>query len=266
MRLGGVKTRFTPNHFHLSAVAAPKTAIWDAGCNGCSPATCGCYHRHYHSSGHVWRGRFKAFPIQRDERFLTVLRYAERNPLRAKLVGAASRGLAMVELAIPLTGRRVRLALRRRPSRCRRIEIAAIELAANRSGAGNDPAQHRSRHPLRVGAVGKNGCETARAARDHPTSRPPQEARKVECPLFLPVDWVKGKGSAAMLNSVLEAEGRSVQRIAGYASGTEPGDLGMVSNDVLSRLVSRIARQLNGNWQSTVTEIEGRRYIIFTKQ
>ena len=43
------------------------------------------YHRHYCSSGHVWQGRFKAFPIQQDEHFLTVLRYTERNALRARL-------------------------------------------------------------------------------------------------------------------------------------------------------------------------------------
>ncbi|MEN6494624.1 MAG: transposase [Thermoguttaceae bacterium] len=42
------------------------------------------YHRHYHSSGHVWQGRFKAFPIESDEHLLTVLRYVERNPVRAK--------------------------------------------------------------------------------------------------------------------------------------------------------------------------------------
>ena len=47
------------------------------------------YHRHYHGSGHVWQGRFKAFPIQRDEHFLTVLRYVERNALRAGLVEQA---------------------------------------------------------------------------------------------------------------------------------------------------------------------------------
>jgi len=40
------------------------------------------YHRHYGGSGHVWQGRFKAFPIQNDEHYLTVLRYVERNPLR----------------------------------------------------------------------------------------------------------------------------------------------------------------------------------------
>jgi len=47
------------------------------------------YHQHYHSSGHVWQGRFKAFPIQQDEHFLTVLPYVERNALRAKLVPSA---------------------------------------------------------------------------------------------------------------------------------------------------------------------------------
>lgn len=44
------------------------------------------YHGHYQGSGHVWQGRFKAFPIQDDEHFLTVLRYVERIGLRAKLV------------------------------------------------------------------------------------------------------------------------------------------------------------------------------------
>ena len=44
------------------------------------------YHRHYKGSGHVWQGRFKAFPVQSDEHCLTVLRYVERNPLRANMV------------------------------------------------------------------------------------------------------------------------------------------------------------------------------------
>lgn len=44
------------------------------------------YHEHYQTSGHVWQGRFKAFPIQEDEHLLTVLRYAERNPERAGLI------------------------------------------------------------------------------------------------------------------------------------------------------------------------------------
>src|SRR5438445_2015681 len=47
------------------------------------------YHKHYHSSGHVWQGRFKAFPIEQDEHLLTVLRYVERNAARAGLVERA---------------------------------------------------------------------------------------------------------------------------------------------------------------------------------
>ncbi len=47
------------------------------------------YHRHHGGSGHVWQGRFKAFPIQQDEHLLSVLRYVERNPLRAKMVERA---------------------------------------------------------------------------------------------------------------------------------------------------------------------------------
>ena len=47
------------------------------------------YHRHCHSTGHVWQGRFKAFPIQEDNHLLAVLRYVERNALRANLVAQA---------------------------------------------------------------------------------------------------------------------------------------------------------------------------------
>ena len=48
------------------------------------------YHEHHHTSGHVWQGRFKAFPIQEDEHLLTVLRYVERNPFRAGIVPQAA--------------------------------------------------------------------------------------------------------------------------------------------------------------------------------
>ena len=47
------------------------------------------YHQHYATSGRVWQGRFKAFPIQQNTHLLTVLRYVERNPLRAGLVTRA---------------------------------------------------------------------------------------------------------------------------------------------------------------------------------
>ena len=36
------------------------------------------YKRHYHSSGHIWQGRFKAFPVQEDDHLRVVLRYMGR--------------------------------------------------------------------------------------------------------------------------------------------------------------------------------------------
>jgi putative transposase len=77
-----------PNHFHL--------VLWPYGDGDLSrwtqwllTAHVRRYHRHYGGSGHVWQGRFKAFPIQEDEHLLAVLRYVERNALRANLVGRA---------------------------------------------------------------------------------------------------------------------------------------------------------------------------------
>src|SRR5262249_30648887 len=43
------------------------------------------YHKRHVTSGHVWQGRFKSFPIQEDAHLLTVLRYVLRNPCRAGL-------------------------------------------------------------------------------------------------------------------------------------------------------------------------------------
>jgi putative transposase len=49
------------------------------------------WHAHYHTegTGHLYQGRFKTFPIEEDEHLLAVLRYVERNALRANLVEQA---------------------------------------------------------------------------------------------------------------------------------------------------------------------------------
>ena len=77
-----------PNHFHL--------VLWprhDGDLSAWMQWLLTSYVRHYQrrfrSTGHVGQGRFKAFPIQEDEHLLTVLRYVERNPLRAGLVPSA---------------------------------------------------------------------------------------------------------------------------------------------------------------------------------
>jgi putative transposase len=77
-----------PNHFHLVLwpFANGDLSRWMQWLMTCHVRR---YHRHYKSCGHIWQGRFKAFPIQQDGHYLTVLRYIERNPLRAKLVKAS---------------------------------------------------------------------------------------------------------------------------------------------------------------------------------
>jgi putative transposase len=42
-------------------------------------------HDHSAGTGHVYQGRFKSFPVQTDEHFLTVNRHVERSALRANL-------------------------------------------------------------------------------------------------------------------------------------------------------------------------------------
>lgn len=79
-----------PNHFHLVLwphadgelshfmrwLTMTHTQRWHA-------------HRHSAGSGHLYQGRFKSFPIQDDDHFLTICRYVERNALRAGLVPRA---------------------------------------------------------------------------------------------------------------------------------------------------------------------------------
>jgi putative transposase len=79
-----------PNHFHM--------VLWpyeDGDLSRWMQWLLTAHVRRYHaargpdSCGRVWQGRFKAFPIQQDAHLLTVLRYVERNPLRANMVRCA---------------------------------------------------------------------------------------------------------------------------------------------------------------------------------
>jgi putative transposase len=49
------------------------------------------HHAHYRTAGggHLYQGRFKSFPVQDDAHFLTLCRYVEANPLRARRVKSA---------------------------------------------------------------------------------------------------------------------------------------------------------------------------------
>jgi putative transposase len=77
-----------PNHFHLvlRPGADGELGRW---MRWLLTAHAQRYHRHHKTSGHVWQGRYKAFPVQDDDHPATVLRYVERDPLRAGLVARA---------------------------------------------------------------------------------------------------------------------------------------------------------------------------------
>jgi putative transposase len=47
------------------------------------------HHRKYQTGGRLWQGRFRASAVQRDSHLLIVMRYVERNALRAQLVSRA---------------------------------------------------------------------------------------------------------------------------------------------------------------------------------
>ena len=134
-----------PNHFHL--------VLWPRAEGELSrylqwllTAHVRRYHRRYRSSGHVWQGRFKAFPIARDEHLLAVLRYVERNPLRAKLVRqaqnwpwsslSAPRAGFLHECPVPLP--RNWVARVNAPETV--AELAALRRSANRSTPFGAPA------------------------------------------------------------------------------------------------------------------------------
>jgi len=77
-----------PNHFHLVVEPAHPTAL-SQFMQWLLTSHVRRYHNHYRTSGHVWQGRFKSFPVQRDEHLITVLRYVLQNPVRAGLSSTA---------------------------------------------------------------------------------------------------------------------------------------------------------------------------------
>ena len=103
-----------PNHFHL--------LLWPRGDNDLSQFMQWLTLTHtqrWHAqrqsvgSGHLYQGRFKSFPVQSDDHFLTVCRYVERNALRAKLApragdwrwGSLARGNTSDADAVPMLSR-----------------------------------------------------------------------------------------------------------------------------------------------------------------
>jgi putative transposase len=78
-----------PNHFHLVLQAGATGAV-SAAMQWAQTSYVSRFRVKYASSGHIFQGRFKSFPIQNNEHLLTVMRSVERNPVRAKLVKRAT--------------------------------------------------------------------------------------------------------------------------------------------------------------------------------
>jgi putative transposase len=77
-----------PNHFHF-VVRPSADEDFSAWTRWLFTTHVRWYHAKYQTQGHLWQGRYKAFLIQEDHHLLTVMRYVERNALRANLVERA---------------------------------------------------------------------------------------------------------------------------------------------------------------------------------
>jgi putative transposase len=79
-----------PNHWHLVVWPRHDSEVTDF-LQWLTATHTMRWHAHYHTSGtgHLYQGRFKSFPVESDEHLLAVLRYVERNPLRAGLAERA---------------------------------------------------------------------------------------------------------------------------------------------------------------------------------
>ena len=145
------------------------------------------WHAHHGTAGmgHVYQGRFKSFPIAADDHLLAVLRYVERNPLRAGLVSRAqawrwgslyrrTRGTAdeqalLTESPVP----RGRLWLKHVNQAQTDAELADIRRSVNRG-------QPFGTEAWRTKVARKLGLEHTFRPRGRPRKKPP--ANTVESP------------------------------------------------------------------------------------
>src|SRR5215469_15554598 len=78
-----------PNHWHL-VLRPRRDHDLAAYLSWVSNTHVKRYRAHYkNTSGHLYQGRYKSFPVQEDAYFLTLMRYVEANPLPPKLVTRA---------------------------------------------------------------------------------------------------------------------------------------------------------------------------------
>jgi len=77
-----------PNHYHiLLEIEDPEKLSKMMA--GLARSYVHYYQKNYKLGGHIWRGRFKSQPIEKEKYLLRCGRYIERNPVKAKMVGLA---------------------------------------------------------------------------------------------------------------------------------------------------------------------------------
>lgn len=74
-----------PNHFHLVIYTKYSESLSKA-MHWISSSYVRYYNKRYKISGHLWQGRYKSFIVQKESYLLTLLKYVEVNPKRAKIV------------------------------------------------------------------------------------------------------------------------------------------------------------------------------------
>lgn len=79
-----------PNHWHL-VLCPPSDESMPQFMRWLTLTHTQRWHAYHHTIGygHLYQGRYKSFPVQKDEHFLQLVRYVERNAKRAALVKKA---------------------------------------------------------------------------------------------------------------------------------------------------------------------------------
>jgi len=79
-----------PNHYHiLLEIREPEKLSKMMA--GVARSYVYYYQKNYNLGGHIWQGRFKSQPIEKERYLLSCGRYIERNPVKAKIVNFAEK-------------------------------------------------------------------------------------------------------------------------------------------------------------------------------
>lgn len=160
------------------------------------------YHKHYKGSGHVWQGRYRCFPVEEGSHLLTVLRYVERNPVRAGMVRKAQDW----RFSSASKGGRIRSNAKVPDPIAASDEEARIAAGA---GSAFEPGLKGSGNGVSASEPGLKGAPTATSRSQTPLT--PLGAWLVEGPTPRPQPWlrfVNREEEAEMLARLREAVNR----------------------------------------------------------